>query len=87
MLKLTEVGNYIMQYYYCQDKRKYLNVKLFLEITLRHQGLKSIREKIRYVDNRMMVRSIGKLRQLQKLQELNGPFISKMAKGECVKLQ
>lgn len=53
----------------------------FLEITRRHKGLKSIRVQIRYIDNRMAVRSTGKLRQLQKLRKLNEPFISKMAEG------
>lgn len=65
----------------CQDKKGLLNVELFFEITLRHKGLKSIRVQIRYIDNRMTMRSTGKLRQLQKLRGLNEPFISKMAEG------
>lgn len=48
----------------------------------RRKGLKSIRVQIRLADNRMTARSIGKLRQLQKLRKLNEAFISKMAKVE-----
>lgn len=53
-----------------------------LEIMLHRKGLKSIRVQIRFADNRMTARSIGKLRQLQKLRKSNEAFISKMAKVE-----
>lgn len=82
MLGTTGVDYYIRQCWRSRNKRRNLIVGPFLEIMPRRKGLKSIRVQIRFADNRMTARSIGKLRQLQKLQKLNEPFISKMAKIE-----